>query len=92
MLIIGTRNTVFSGESYFCSLNSVPLKVYSSVDDFPGLPNAVVTIGTFDGVHTGHMKIIHRLNEVARETGGETVVLTFFSLIHAWCYSRMTVI
>lgn len=68
----------FQGESYFCSLNSVPLKVYSSVDDFPGLPNAVVTIGTFDGVHTGHMKIIHRLNEVARETGGETVVLTFF--------------
>ncbi|HNP49742.1 MAG TPA: bifunctional riboflavin kinase/FAD synthetase [Bacteroidia bacterium] len=54
------------------------MKVYSSVDDFPGLPNAVVTIGTFDGVHTGHMKIIHRLNEVARETGGETVVLTFF--------------
>lgn len=68
----------FQGESYFCSLNSVPLKVYSSVDDFPGLPNAVVTIGTFDGVHTGHMKIIHRLNEEARETGGETVVLTFF--------------
>lgn len=69
---------LFPGESYFCFLISDVLKVYSSVDEFPGLENAIVTIGTFDGVHAGHIKIIQRLNEVAKETKGETVLLTFF--------------
>jgi riboflavin kinase/FMN adenylyltransferase len=54
------------------------VKVYSSVDEFLTLPNAVVTIGTFDGVHAGHQEIISRLVRIASETGGETVVLTFF--------------
>lgn len=54
------------------------MKVYSSIDDFPGIPNAVVTIGTFDGVHSGHQQIIHRLVSLAKETKGETVLLTFF--------------
>lgn len=38
----------------------------------------MVTIGTFDGVHQGHQKIINRLSELANQTGGETVILTFF--------------
>jgi len=42
------------------------------------LQNAVVTIGTFDGVHIGHQKIIKRVNESAKASGGESVVLTFF--------------
>jgi riboflavin kinase / FMN adenylyltransferase len=54
------------------------VKVYSSIDDFPGIPNAVVTIGTFDGVHAGHQQIIRRLVDLAAETKGETVLLTFF--------------
>lgn len=54
------------------------MKVYNSLDDFKTLPNAVVTIGTFDGVHIGHQKIINRVNEIARVIGGESVVLTFF--------------
>jgi riboflavin kinase/FMN adenylyltransferase len=54
------------------------VKVHQSVDNFPTLQNAVVTIGTFDGVHAGHKEIISRLVKIAKETGGETVVLTFF--------------
>ena len=54
------------------------MKVYSSVDDFLGLPNAVVTIGTFDGVHAGHQQIVRKLVSLAKETKGETVLLTFF--------------
>ena len=38
----------------------------------------VVTIGTFDGVHYGHQKIIKRLCELAKSTGGVSVILTFF--------------
>ncbi|MGB3587160.1 MAG: riboflavin biosynthesis protein RibF, partial [Tunicatimonas sp.] len=38
----------------------------------------VVTSGTFDGVHIGHQKILNRLQELAKEVDGETVVLTFW--------------
>lgn len=54
------------------------MKIYNHIDEFQKLANAVVTIGTFDGVHIGHQKIITRLQEVASQTGGETVILTFF--------------
>jgi len=54
------------------------MKVYKHIDEFHKLKNAVVTIGTFDGVHFGHRKIINRLTEVAAQCGGESVILTFF--------------
>ena len=54
------------------------MKVYNHIDEFQKLNKAVVTIGTFDGVHIGHRKIINRLTEVAKHTGGESVILTFF--------------
>lgn len=54
------------------------MQVYNDIQEFKPLQNAVVTIGTFDGVHLGHRKIISRLQESARESGGETVILTFF--------------
>ncbi|GAA4268999.1 bifunctional riboflavin kinase/FAD synthetase [Hyunsoonleella aestuarii] len=38
----------------------------------------VVTIGTFDGVHIGHQKIISRLINIGKETNLESVILTFF--------------
>jgi riboflavin kinase/FMN adenylyltransferase len=53
------------------------LKVYHSLTDFKKLPNAVVTTGTFDGVHIGHRKILKRLSEVAERVDGETVLFTF---------------
>jgi riboflavin kinase / FMN adenylyltransferase len=54
------------------------MKIYYSLDDFTKLPNAIVTSGTFDGVHIGHQKIISRLKEVAEKTNGVTVLLTFW--------------
>ncbi len=53
------------------------MKVYFGIQEFTKLPNAVVTSGTFDGVHLGHQKILQRLKEVAAKTAGETVVITF---------------
>ena len=43
----------------------------------PGFKKAVVTIGTFDGVHVGHRQIIAQLKEEAVRIGGETVIITF---------------
>ncbi|MBW4888874.1 bifunctional riboflavin kinase/FAD synthetase [Mucilaginibacter sp. HMF5004] len=54
------------------------MKIYHNINDFKPIQNAVVTIGTFDGVHIGHRKIIAKLQELAAEIGGETVILTFF--------------
>jgi riboflavin kinase/FMN adenylyltransferase len=54
------------------------MKIYHSPDDFTRLPLAVVTSGTFDGVHLGHRKILDRVKEVAQRNGGETVVITFW--------------
>ncbi|MBT9391582.1 bifunctional riboflavin kinase/FAD synthetase [Hymenobacter sp. NST-14] len=45
---------------------------------FPYLGNAVVTSGTFDGVHVGHQQILARLREVARSSGGPSVVITYW--------------
>jgi len=54
------------------------MKIYHNIDEFQPVKNAVVTIGTFDGVHLGHRKIIARIKELAEECNGETVLLTFF--------------
>jgi len=54
------------------------MKIYHHIDEFKAIKNAVVTIGTFDGVHVGHQKIVGRLKELAQEIEGESVILTFF--------------
>ncbi len=54
------------------------MRVYRGLSEFKTLKNAVVTNGTFDGVHLGHQKIFQRLREVADAHDGETVVLTFW--------------
>src|SRR5579872_2961548 len=54
------------------------MKIYHSLEDLNRLSNAVVTSGTFDGVHVGHQKILHRLKEIATKNGGKTVVITFW--------------
>ena len=54
------------------------MNVYYGIQEFKKLENAVVTSGTFDGVHLGHQKILKRLNEVAELTNRESVVITFY--------------
>ncbi len=53
------------------------MKIHYDIDFFQAF-NPVVTIGTFDGVHLGHKKVIKRLNEIARSVGGESVIFTFY--------------
>ena len=54
------------------------MKIYDDVDKIPAFKNAVLTIGTFDGVHKGHQKIIAQLKEEAKKSDGETVIITFY--------------
>ena len=53
------------------------MDVYRFVNDLPQFENAVLTIGTFDGVHVGHQKIIAKIKELAGQVNGKTVLLTF---------------
>lgn len=54
------------------------MKVFKGFDSLEEIPNPVLTIGTFDGVHLGHQKIITQLNEEAEKIGGESVLFTFY--------------
>jgi len=52
------------------------VKLHTDLDFFKAR-KPVVTIGTFDGVHLGHRKVIVRLQEIAKQHNGETVIFTF---------------
>lgn len=54
------------------------MKTFQSISQFSGQKPTVVTIGTFDGVHIGHRKIISRLIQASENTDFESLVLTFF--------------
>ncbi|MGY6523592.1 MAG: bifunctional riboflavin kinase/FAD synthetase [Mongoliitalea sp.] len=54
------------------------MKIYEGLADFAPITNAVVTSGTFDGVHLGHQKILQRIRKIADEIQGETVMITFW--------------
>ncbi|TSA27375.1 MAG: riboflavin biosynthesis protein RibF [Bacteroidetes bacterium] len=53
------------------------MNIYYDFDHLGEIRNAVVTTGSFDGVHTGHKVILERLKKLAFEMGGETVLITF---------------
>lgn len=53
------------------------MQVHQDIDHLPAFTNAVITIGTFDGVHEGHQKILHALKKEAARVKGETVLITF---------------
>lgn len=52
--------------------------VHYGFDEAKKIKNAVVTTGSFDGVHIGHKTIINRINEIARSINGESVLITFY--------------
>jgi riboflavin kinase/FMN adenylyltransferase len=54
------------------------LKTFRKASIFNPSRRTVVTIGTFDGVHLGHRKIIKRINDLAKERNLESTLLTFF--------------
>lgn len=54
------------------------MKIYNNVSEFDASIPTVVTIGTFDGVHLGHRKIIQRLVDSAKKENLQTALLTFY--------------
>lgn len=54
------------------------MQVHQQLSQLPPFNSAVITIGSFDGVHTGHQQIIRQLKEEATKVNGETVIITFY--------------
>jgi riboflavin kinase/FMN adenylyltransferase len=53
------------------------MQIHHQLENLPAFRNAVLTIGTFDGVHSGHMQIISQMKQAAAIVDGETVIITF---------------
>lgn len=53
------------------------MQVHYDIKNLPRFRNAVVTIGTYDGVHKGHREVIEKLKQEAIAIDGETVIITF---------------
>jgi riboflavin kinase/FMN adenylyltransferase len=54
------------------------VNVFQDFHSIEKIHHPVITIGTFDGVHIGHQKIINQLNEEAEKINGESVLFTFY--------------
>jgi riboflavin kinase / FMN adenylyltransferase len=59
------------------------MRILRDINHLPGFRNPTVTLGTFDGVHLGHVEILNTLKQKASEINGETVLITF------WPHPRM---
>lgn len=53
------------------------MKVFRGFGAIPQTGHAVATIGSFDGVHSGHMELLRRVTEIAAQVHGESMVVTF---------------
>ena len=60
-------------ETYLC----LSMRVFTELSQLPSFQNTVVTIGSFDGVHLGHRRILEKLRMLASDCNGQTVVITF---------------
>lgn len=54
------------------------MKVYRDLEALPIFNNAVITTGSFDGVHTGHVQIINQLLKEAKKINGTPILITFY--------------
>lgn len=54
------------------------MKIYTDLADYTSKNKTFVTIGTFDGVHVGHQKVLSNLIQSAKKNNATSVLLTFF--------------
>ena len=54
------------------------MKIFHSINDFRSSKKTILTLGTFDGVHIGHRKILERITQNTENGKYESLVLTFF--------------
>ena len=53
------------------------MQIHHNIEQLPKFKRAVVTFGSFDGMHSGHVQLINKMRSIAHDTRGETVIVTF---------------
>ena len=53
------------------------MRIFRGFDNLPHFNRAVATMGSFDGLHGGHLELLRRVRQIAADKGGESIVLTF---------------
>lgn len=53
------------------------MKLYRNLKKLSAIKNSVVSIGMFDGVHLGHLSVINRVIEIAKEKKSKSIIITF---------------
>ena len=53
------------------------MRVFHSFEALPHFTHPAVTVGSYDGVHSGHLKLLRTVTAAARGQGGESIVFTF---------------
>ena len=53
------------------------MDIHRTLEDFDPLSSSVVTIGSYDGLHRGHLQIINRVQSIAQSVGTTSIVMTF---------------
>lgn len=61
----------------FCGLYLRAMQVHRFPEQLPIFRRSVITVGTFDGVHHGHRKVLQQVRETAQQIDGESVLITF---------------
>lgn len=76
---LGRRRADKFCDSFYTGLLSLQsfMQVHRDIENLPRFRNAVITIGTFDGVHLGHRQVLENVIKEARDVDGETVIITF---------------
>lgn len=57
---------------------TLALNIFHSINDFTSTKKTILTLGTFDGVHIGHKKILKKITQNTEDQKYESLVLTFF--------------
>ena len=53
------------------------MRVFHGFEALPHFTHPAVTVGSYDGVHSGHLKLLRTVTAAARGQGGESIVFTF---------------
>ena len=55
------------------------MTIFNNINEFNSIDNTILTIGTFDGVHLGHQKVLERLTNAAKENNLESTVCLLYT-------------
>ncbi|NOR88499.1 MAG: riboflavin biosynthesis protein RibF [Bacteroidales bacterium] len=53
------------------------MEIIKNINDFPLLSYPIISVGRYDGVHKGHLKLLARMKNIAQEKQGQIVIVTF---------------